>query len=191
MGVAASAVPQYTKAAYPGLAGQSVGVMVWADQGVLIDWGTVQLDLANAIQNQLQQSQAEEVKGVSYPVEPRSIVKYQRDHPAVGTMPVTDIAPNLGVSRLIYVELAQFRTRSEMELELFRGSATASLKVVAIDPNGVASIAYAEDDLQGVFPDYAPTEGLPNVGDRDTYHGLVQTIAREVVKRLTTTENPM
>ena len=33
-------IPQNTAAMYPGLAGQSVGVLVWADRGIMIDWGT-------------------------------------------------------------------------------------------------------------------------------------------------------
>jgi hypothetical protein len=188
-GVVASAVPTYTKARYPGLAGQSVGVMVWADRGILIDWGTIQLDLANAVQTHLQSSTAEEVKGATFPVEPRSIIRYQRDHPGVEALPVTELAPHLGVSRLVYVEVTHFRTRSETQLELFRGTATARVKVVAVDATGGASVAFTEDTIQAVFPPSAPADGVPSLGDRNTYNGTVQVLAEEVARRFVTFED--
>src|SRR5687768_264468 len=83
LGIAAQALPPPTvKPDYTGFAGQTVGVMVWADRGIRIDWPTVRLDLANAIQARLASSvKAKELAGTSYPVSPASIVRYQEDHP--------------------------------------------------------------------------------------------------------------
>src|SRR5436190_18341706 len=80
LGVAASAIPQTVRPQYVGLQGQSIGVMVWADRGLLIDWGTIQLDLANSIQSKLEGSGSDDVKKATYPWRPASIVRYQRDH---------------------------------------------------------------------------------------------------------------
>ena len=44
LGVAASAMPPPTiQPRYTGLAGQKVGVMVWTDPGIRIDWPTLQI----------------------------------------------------------------------------------------------------------------------------------------------------
>src|SRR4051812_35530410 len=102
LGVAAAAIPQYVKPEYTGLQGQTIGVMVWADRGLLIDWGTIQIDLANSIQSKFESSGAEEVKKSTYPWRPASIVRYQRDHPEIEAKPITEIAPALQVTRLIY-----------------------------------------------------------------------------------------
>src|SRR5690349_637173 len=68
IGVFSHASGEKHPAAYVGLAGQSVGVMVWADRAILNDWPTVQLDLASRIQDDLHKSTAEELKGTTWPV---------------------------------------------------------------------------------------------------------------------------
>lgn len=150
LGVAANAVPQYVKAKYPGLQNQSVGVMVWADRGVLIDWESIQLDLANAVQNKLQETKAEEMKGVTYPWKPASIVRYQRDHPGIEALPVEDVAPRLpNITRLIYIEVQGFRTRSETAMELFRGHGVISMRVIEVDQvTGKGKVAFTEENIK-------------------------------------------
>jgi len=176
-------------AKYAGLQGQTVGVMVWADHGILIDWDPIRLDLANAIQEGLlQRSKADEMKGTTFPWKPASIIRYQRDHPATESLPVTQVAPSLQVTRLIYVEVQQFRTRPTT-IELFRGDATISLKVIEVNPNGgTAHVAYTEDNIHVTFPHNAPQDGEPNLGDYKTYVGTVAALSNEVVNRLTTHE---
>src|SRR3954468_13993501 len=93
IGYAANALPQNVKPQYTGLLGQPVGIIVWADRGIMIDWGPIQLDLANAVENKLLTSKAEETKGTTFPYEPKSYVRYLRDHPGTDTLPITDIAP--------------------------------------------------------------------------------------------------
>src|SRR5688572_33444626 len=120
LGVAAYKLkpPETIQPKYMGLENQSTGVMVWADRGLRIDWPTIQLDLANTVQKKLtdfQKAKKRESKtlgGTSFPVLPASIVRYQRDFPEIEAMPITDVAPRLQVSRLIYVELEDFSTRS-------------------------------------------------------------------------------
>jgi len=189
LGLVASAIPVTVHAKYAGLQGQTVGVMVWADHGILIDWDPIRLDLANAIQEGLlQRAKADEMKGTTFPWKPASIIRYQRDHPATESLPVTQVAPSLQVTRLIYVEVQQFRTRPTT-IELFRGDATISLKVIEVNPNGgTAHVAYTEDNIHVTFPHNAPQDGEPNLGDYKTYVGTVAALSNEVVNRLTTHE---
>src|SRR4051812_44379784 len=87
LGLAASVVPQNVKARYPGLQGQSVGIMVWADRGVAIDWNSVQLDLATAVQANLPPANKEKPKGFPWPSPPASYVRWFRDHPGTESLP--------------------------------------------------------------------------------------------------------
>jgi hypothetical protein len=189
LGVSANAVPQVIKAKYNGLQNQSIGVMVWADRGILIDWESIQLDLANAVHDRLQGSKAEELKGAVFEWRPASIVRYQRDHPGIEALPVTDVAAKLPFTRLIYIEVQGFRTRSQTAVELYRGHGVVSVKVIEVDPGTRDShVAFAEDEIQTVFPRNAPPDGLPRGDDVSMYNGTVQGLADEVVKLLVTHE---
>jgi hypothetical protein len=188
LGVAANAIPQNVQAKYSGLKGQSVGIVVWCDRGIMIDWNALQLDLANNIETKLKSAGTDEVKGIQWPYPPASYVRWLRDHPGSDSWPITEIAPRLGITRLIYVEVHEFHTRSVRELELFRGEATAALKIIETTPGGSAHVAYSEDGIHAVFPRKVPPDGLPNIGDAKTYAGTVDFLATEVVKSLITHE---
>jgi len=189
IGVAAYklAPPPTIQPKYMGLENQSTGVMVWADRGLRIDWPTMQLDLANTVQKKLadfQKGKGRESKtliGTSFPVLPASIVRYQRDHPEIEAMPITDIAPRLGVNRLIYVELEDFATRSDQQLALFRGTANCTVKVVEIH-NGEARVTFEQNNVTTHFPPKAPPEGVNAFGDQRIYAGTVDALATEVAR---------
>ncbi len=192
IGVGAQALPPATIVPeYQGLAGQTVGVMVWADRGMRIEWEFIQLDLANSIQTKLQQVVAtdpkgkiKELKGATFPVVPRSIIRFQQDNPDIDGQPIAEVAPRLGVSRLIYVEVEDFATRPDGGVELFRGDASVTLRVVEIAKDGTAKVAYEENDVSATFPPKSPKEGRPTIGDRRIYVGLIDALGGAVAKRL-------
>lgn len=186
-GVAAKAIPQTRPPAYQGLAGQSVGVMVWADRSVRIDWPSVQIELAMLVQDKLQKSRAPELKNATWPVQPASIVRYQRDHPGIEAMPITDVAPKLGVSRLIYIEIENLRTRSDVSMQMYRGQVSASLKVIEVDGQR-AAVAYEESEIRAVFPPKSPPEGVLNSTDAVMYRGVLAALSDQIVNRFITHE---
>jgi hypothetical protein len=185
LGAIASVAPESEKAQYAGLAGQSVAVMVYVDRGVLLDYPDLQLDLANTIQSKLQANKAPELKGTTYPLQPRSIVRYQNDHPELDALDVRDVAPRFNVSRLIYIEVNDFSTRSDIATELYRGSIKATIKVLAV-ANGKATIAYTESDVTETYPPKAPPQGLPNTTDTEVYQGIVDNFSLDVTERFAT-----
>jgi hypothetical protein len=185
LGVAAHAMPLPTiLPAYNGLAGQTVGVMVWADRGVRIDFSSIQVDLANAVQKRLAAAavKAKQLKGTTFPVQPASIVRYQQDHPEIEGAPVSAVAPKLGVTRLIYIELENFATRSDLSTDLYRGTASATVKAVEIT-GATAKDAFAESGIKIAFPPKAPREGIPNVGDYKIYAGTIDSLATQIANR--------
>jgi hypothetical protein len=183
---AAALTPVYVDPKYKGLSDQSVGVMVWADRGVSIDWPDIQLDTAGSIQSNLQATQKAKVKelsGTTWPVQPASIVRYQRDHPEIEAYPITDTAPKLGVTRLIYVEIQEFRTRSQTAVELYRGSMSANIKILEI-ADGKAKVGYEEDGVRVIFPKKSLPEGALEGQDVQIYAGNLNEFSNAICERL-------
>lgn len=187
LGAVASKLPKpEIQAAYKGLAGKSVGIMVWADKSVLMDWPNLQVDTANNVINKLLAAQAAEVKDLkstTYPYPPASYVKYQKEHPETDVQPVTQFAGKLGVQRLIYIEVNDLSTRADGGAVLFLGNIAVTLKIIEIDDKGVGTVAFSEN-IKKQFPDKAPKEGILNAADRTMYLGSVNAVTTEIVKRL-------
>lgn len=182
-GVAAQALPPTTiKPVYEGLQGQTVGVMVWVDRGLRMDYPPLQIDIANATQLKLMKSKAKQLKDATFPVKPASIVKFQQDYPEIEAESIADVAPKLGVSRLIYIEVEDFATRSQGSVELFRGSAEVTLRVIAVK-DGVGKVVHEENGIAVTFPEKAPAEGIPNAGDRKIYIGTVDALSTALARK--------
>jgi hypothetical protein len=185
-GLAANALPAPTvQARYKGLAGQTAAVMVWVDRGVQMDHPSLRLALAGGLQNKLReatQKKQKEVIDLAWPYEAASVVRFQDDRPELDALPITDIAPRLNVSRLVYVEVENFQTRSAESLDLFRGSMTVTVKVVEV-AGGTAKVAYEEGGITAVFPRTSPPEGMPGLGDRKVLAGTVDAITTALAKR--------
>ena len=177
--------PPVVPAQYAGLREQSVAVMVWAPEGVLIDFPDVRLDVAGSLQLKLQQGRdgkVKELRGVSFPTPAASVVRFQEEHLEFEAAPLTEVAPRLGASRVIYIEIENLQTRSDAAVELYRGSASASVKVVEVT-NGQAKVGYEESAVTAVFPPKAREEGTPNGNDSVIYRGTVDELTREIAKR--------
>jgi hypothetical protein len=193
LGVVAAALPKPPiKPVYTGLRDQKVVIMVWADRAVRIDWPSISIDVATGIQNRMASPKdakgrpakvAKELTGTQFPYSPLSVARFQREHPEVEGMPITAVAPRLGVPRVIYVEIEQFQTRSDAAVELYRGTIVGTLRVVEMDDKGAAKVVYEENDVRVDFPAKAQSEGIPDLGDAKTYAGTVSTFAQAVVNR--------
>lgn len=174
-------------AAYSGLAGQPTAIMVFADDGVLIDWPTLPLDTANSLQGKLLDAapQSKDIKGISFPYRNESVIRWQRENPGWPAEPITSIAPRFGkITRLIYIEYASFATRSPASIELFRGAANVTVRVLEI-ANGKATVSFEETNIQVRFPPNAPEDGTPNGTDMKMYVGTVDAVTFELLLRFT------
>src|SRR5262245_22744716 len=90
--------PETVQPKYMGLENQSTGVMVWADRGMRIEWQTIEFDLAKSVQQKLVECQkagkreSKTLLGTNFPVQPASIVRYQKDHPEIEALSITEVA---------------------------------------------------------------------------------------------------
>jgi hypothetical protein len=103
----------------------------------------------------------------------------QDDHPDWAYETIDEVAPKLGVSRVIYIEVESFQTRADASVDLFRGSISGRMKMAHVE-NGHATIAYSEDDLHNLFPAKGPDEGALNKTDYDMYRGTLKAFATSI-----------
>lgn len=187
VGAAKLLPPKQISAAYKGLRGHSVGVMVWVDRGLRLDYPGIQLDIASGLQHKLRLAQtkgkSKDLIDVTFPIRPESIVKYQQTYPQIEGMEMTDVAPKIGVQRLIYIEVDSFSTRPQPSIELFRGDITGTVKVFEVGPDGKAKLAFTDSDVHASFPKNAPVDGVPSVGDYPIYRGTLDAFTTELVHR--------
>jgi hypothetical protein len=170
---------------YGGLSGQSVAVMVWADWKIRADYAQAQLDLARLVQQRLEaRTQAtknpEKTSGTRF-INPGSVLRYIREHPDAEGLPAAEIAPKLGVSRLVHIELEEFEAQSPQSILLLKGTGKAVLRVVEVHA-GRAKIVFEERDLKVNFPPNAP-EGVTQSDKynvRTIYEGTLIQMADRV-----------
>ncbi len=181
----ARAIPKMVPAVYTGLKGKEVAVLVWTDRAISNDWPEMAFGVGNTLRAKLMTAQKEnkpkDLDGTTFPVTPQSIAKFQLEHPEAELSPITDVAPQIGVRRLIYVEITRFQTRSDMAVntDLYLGQIVANVKVVEYE-NGKSKIGYAEDNVMVKFPKKSPADGTSGLGDVRTYVGTLDALTTEV-----------
>lgn len=193
LGYAAAVIPGAgTKARYPGLAGQKVAVMTWAERAVVYDFSTVQSDVSTSVLNKLKQAadpkaKAEELAGTTF-VDARQAYRFQKNHPEFENRSLTEIAPKvaaaLGCTRLVWVELQPFTIYDPRTPILLKGHTTATIRVAEINGDQV-TMGFEEAGLSVEFPKSAP-EGVPP-SDKMTptyvYKGLIDELTTQVALR--------
>ena len=193
LGYAAAVIPgPGTKAQYPGLAGQRVAVMTWAERAVTYDFPMLQSDVSMTVHNKLVQAadpktKVEQLQGTTF-IDPRQTYRFQKNHPELENASLTEIAPKvgaaLGCTRLIWVEIQPFSIYDPRAPVLLKGIATMTIRVAEIHGDQV-KIAYEEAGVTVEFPHSAP-EGVPP-SDRITptyiYKGLVEELTTQVAIR--------
>lgn len=202
IGAIAQVAPQPDIApAYKGLSGQTVGVAVWVDRGVRIDYPTLQADIARDLTTKLsattnpknakeKDKAPPEMANIRY-LDPMAIIRFQEEHPELEGATPSDLATRLGVTRVIYLEVYSFETRPQQSIDLFRGTLLSKLQVLEIStgPGGVktARIGYADPDMRSVYPPRRP-EGIAgsDVSSDYIYRKTVDTFTTDVALKFVT-----
>jgi hypothetical protein len=189
--VTGRAFPSTIDASYKGLAKQSVVVLVWADRGIRIDNPNLQLDLASGLEQKLKTVQKDEdpkeLKGTLFPARADSVARFQEDHPEMEYEPIDQTAIKFNsmfkATRLIYIEVSDFSTRSDSSLALHLGNLTGSIKVLEM-ADGKAKEGFKESDIHVSFPKDSPPEGLPIGTDYKIYQGTLDLFTTQLAERL-------
>ena len=174
-------------AVYEGLKGQSVAVMVWADWRTRTEYNEIQLDTAHRLVEQLAKMKKEGKKSdraAAEIIDPARVVRFQHEHPEVMTLPIAEVAPKLGTSRVIYVEFEDFSAHSPEAIMLLKGFAQATVRVLEV--NGTtAQVVFEEAGIHAHFPPESPEGVVPSekVTVRAIYDGTLELMAEKLAAR--------
>lgn len=116
------------KASYTGLADKNFAVLVSADRMIQANYPEVVPQMATGISSRL----AEHVKAAGY-VPGERMLSYQYNNPAWSSKSYGEIAAELGVDRLVIVDIQEFRLNDPGNRYIWDGVAAATVGVVEAD----------------------------------------------------------
>lgn len=141
-------------AEYVGLSGKSIAVVVSADRSIEADFPGLTSTLIERINQRLIDNASP-----SHYFQGRELVHYLTNNPQLLFRPRSELAQDLGVERLIVIELQEFRLNDPGNQYLWDGVAVGRVSVVEADgplPDDYAfvrRIAVTFPDQKGIGPD--------------------------------------
>lgn len=161
------------KAQYEGLSGKTFAVIVVSDRGIEADFPGVTAEITARINDRL--SDPANAVGATGHIESKALLRYLFNHPDASTKPGGKLAEELGVDRIVRVDLFEFRINDPGNQYLWDGVAAASVGVIERD--SITPDEYAFRSAQRVtFPDKSGVTATDLAG---------QVVMSALVKRLT------
>lgn len=152
--------PKKIEAQYDGLKGKSFAVYMIADRGIDANYpGLVPL-----MNTQINERIAQEA-GASGWIPSQDLLAEIYNHPRWAAMPRSELAKQLGVDRLIVVELQEFRLNDFGNQYVWDGRATGLVSVIEAD-SATPDLYAFERQIDVRFPDkagYSPQDMAGNV----------------------------
>jgi hypothetical protein len=168
---------------YHGLKGKNWAVVVAADRAIqgehpdLVVWLT-----AKATERLVMHQDVvgkDEAIGAAGFVKAEDVLKYQYEHPGWIAMPKGDLAKALGVERLIYIEVLEYRLNEPGNQYLWSGLAAGNVDIYEADSEAPDEAAFQKSVRVG-FPDKSA------LGPSDLPRAAVATeLGRRFVDRVT------
>jgi len=175
LGPVASAVTVVkVKPAYRGFEKQTTAVMVWAENGVTMDYPPIESEIANGLHDKMKKAikDCDEFKEMKLIPATKSM-QFKDDHPEMGGHNASEwaVAFSKGdhITRFIYIELISMTTHPEISLELLKGTAVANLYVVELDGDTAKTKVAYRDRIVASYPDTTPLEGQLDVTEEMIY----------------------
>ncbi len=132
---------------YIGLEGKTFAVVVAADRIIQADFPEVIGKLTDDISERL----AKEAGASGY-VPGRSVLEFQYNNPRWVTMTLGQVAAQLGVQRIVYIDLVEYRLNDPGNSYLWLGSAQGMVGVVEADSSSPDEFAF-QKQIRVKFPD--------------------------------------
>lgn len=126
-------------AKYTGLTGKSFAVVVAADRNIQSTYPMLIGQVTNTVSNRLKDQ-----VGASGWVPPEDVLGFQYQHPQWTTWTLQKLADELGVERLIFIDIQEFRLNEPGNAYLWKGAAGGIVGVVEADGDTSESFAFSE-----------------------------------------------
>lgn len=162
------------EAEYKGLQEQRVAVLVSADAGLLYRHPNAQLEIGTAVSESI----AANVAGVTV-IDPADIVAFQQRNIYWSTATYSQLADRLGVSRLVMIEMREYRLHDPGNTVMYRGVASSRIEVAEADAPDPDTPVYATE-VSIAYPPNRP-EGVPEANPATIRKGLIDAFSRAVV----------
>ncbi len=135
------------QAEYDGLQGKSVAVVVSSDRAVLADFPTITNEITTRMHIRLHDAGAAGSHSNT-----DQLLAYLYNRPGWQTRPLSELAKELKVERLIFIDLQEFRLREPGNTWLWEGVAVGSVNVVECDGPAPDDFAFSRT-VRVTFPD--------------------------------------
>jgi hypothetical protein len=166
------ATPITVKAKYTGLDGHDFAVVVTADRIIKADFPGVVPMILVGVSGRL----AEHTEATGW-VPPDGVLRHLSDNPRWDLRPRSELAANLGVNRLVFIELHEFRLNEPGNRHLWSGLASGRVAVYETDSPLPDDAAFEETVIVS-FPD---ADGF---GEQDlTTQQITSVLLRRFVDR--------
>jgi hypothetical protein len=139
-------------AEYTGLAGKNYAVLVIADRYLQADHPSLVPYLTSKISGQMSAKDAQSTLRASGYIPADRLLEYLYEHPRWTAMPRAELAKELGVQRLVIVELQEYRLNDPGNQYIWDGLATGSVGVCEVDGPAPDEFAF-EKPIRVAFPD--------------------------------------
>lgn len=160
------------KAQYLGLANQKVAVMVAADEYTLFQAPGAPLKVSRAVSAKI----ATHVPGVEI-VPPQEVIDFQLKHPYWSAVPYSELTEDLGVDRIVLIDLIEYRTHEPGNAHVWQGVITGEVGVVEARGEDPDNFAFSTV-VRARFPQDSAI-GLVNSDDQTIELGMLVTFARD------------
>ncbi len=160
-------------AAYRGMDGKSVAVLVSADETVLHFYPQAPLAVSQAVSMDMAA-----VAPTAKLMDPRQVIAFQNANPAWLTTNYAQLMARLKVDRLIHVDLSEYTTHEPGNTHQWRGIIAARVSVAAGDSEQPANPVFATT-LRNEYPPNS-TVGLLNSDDQTIQLGMLKGFSQQV-----------
>ncbi|MFN7020063.1 MAG: hypothetical protein ACK4WH_01885 [Phycisphaerales bacterium] len=138
------------KAKYTGLTDHSFAVIVAADRAIQADFPDVVGIVTSEITRRI--ADPKNNPGATGIVAPEDVLRFQYQFPGWVALSPAELVDKLGVDRLIYVDMQEFRLTEPGNPYLWNGRASASISVIEAE-NDLGAVAPFREFVAVRFPD--------------------------------------
>ncbi len=171
-GVIGQNIEREMLAEYDGLRQSTCAVVVITDMVVMYEYPGVVANICVNLSRRIQQN----VEGVQV-LDPRVVLDWTHHTPGWQSMPYGRLCEELGVDRVVWVDLFEFRLNPPGNRWQWEGLASANVGVVEVD--GFDPDAFAESyDVTASFPDI-PELGRESATENQIETGLLASFVQE------------